>query len=89
MAARKTTPEYREQRKKLLALLQDAGINDVSGLEDLFKEMVGTVMENGLDGELENELGLFCVYGLKGFRYVCQSESEPSAHLFLSHSTLA
>ena len=48
MAARKITPERREQRKKLLALLQDAGINDVAGVEDLFKEMVGTVLENGL-----------------------------------------
>lgn len=57
MAARKITPERREQRKKLLELLQDAGINDVAGVEDLFKEMVGTVLENGLDGELEGELG--------------------------------
>ena len=57
MAARKITPERREQRKKLLELLQDAGINDVAGVEDLFKEMVGTVLENGLDGELESELG--------------------------------
>ena len=57
MAARKITPERREQRKKLLELLQDAGINDVAGVEDLFKELVGTVLENGLDGELESELG--------------------------------
>ena len=57
MATRKITPERREQRKKLLELLQDAGINDVAGVEDLFKEMVGTVLENGLDGELESELG--------------------------------
>ena len=56
MAARKITPERSEQRKKLLELLQDAGINDVAGVEDLFKETVGTVLENGLDGELESEL---------------------------------
>jgi transposase-like protein len=55
--ARKITPERREQRKKLLALLQDAGINDVEGVQDLFKEMVGTVLENGLEGELDDELG--------------------------------
>ena len=54
---RKITPERREQRKKLLALLQDAGINDVAGVQELFKEMVGTVLENGLEGELEDELG--------------------------------
>lgn len=55
--ARRITPERREQRKKLLALLQDAGINDVEGVQELFKEMVGTVLENGLEGELDEELG--------------------------------
>lgn len=57
MAKRKITPERREQRKKLLEMLQDAGINDVAGVQDLFKEMVSTVLENGLEAELENELG--------------------------------
>lgn len=57
MAARKITPERREQRKKLLELLQGAGINDVAGVQELFKEMVGTVLENGLEGELDEELG--------------------------------
>lgn len=57
MTRRKITPERREQRKKLLALLQDAGINDVAGVQELFKEMVGTVLENGLEGELDEELG--------------------------------
>ena len=55
--ARKITPERRERRKQLLALLQDAGINDVEGVQDLFKEMVGTVLENGLEGELDEKLG--------------------------------
>ena len=53
----KITPERREQRKKLLALLQDAGVKDVEGVQELFKEMVGTVLESGLEGELEDELG--------------------------------
>ncbi len=57
MARRKITPERREQRKKLLELLQDAGINDVAGVQELFKEMVSTVLENGLEGELDEELG--------------------------------
>jgi hypothetical protein len=56
MAVRKITPERREQRKKLLELLQGAGINDVAGVQELFKEMVGTVLENGL-----GVLGEFCV----------------------------
>jgi len=57
MTKRKITLERREQRKKLLELLQDAGINDVAGVQELFKEMVGTVLENGLEGELDEELG--------------------------------
>ena len=54
---RKITTERREQRKKLLALLQDAGISDVEGVQELFKEMVGTVLESGLEGEMDEELG--------------------------------
>jgi putative transposase len=57
MAKRKISPERREQRKKLLELLQDAGIDDVAGVQELFKEMVSTVLENGLEGELDDELG--------------------------------
>ncbi len=36
--ARKITPERRERRKQLLALLQDAGINDVEGVQDLLRK---------------------------------------------------
>lgn len=36
-----------------MALLQDAGIKDVEGVQELFKEMVGSVLENGLEGELD------------------------------------
>ncbi|WP_246517313.1 IS256 family transposase [Clostridium aciditolerans] len=38
-------------------MLQGAGINDVAGVQELFKEMVSTVLENGLEGELDDELG--------------------------------
>ena len=57
MAKRKISPERREQREKLLEMLQGAGINDVEGVQNLFKEMVSTVLENGLEAELEDELG--------------------------------
>ena len=49
MAQRKITPERREQRKRLLELLQGVGIKDVADVQELFKEMVGTVLENGLE----------------------------------------
>jgi len=57
VAKRRITPERREQRKKLLEMLQDAGINDVAGVQELFKEMVGTVLQNALEAELDEELG--------------------------------
>jgi len=38
-------------------MLQGAGINDVAGVQELFKEMVSTVLENGLEAELDEELG--------------------------------
>ena len=47
MAKRRITPERRAQRKKLLEMLQEAGIDDVAGVQELFKEMVSTVLENG------------------------------------------
>lgn len=55
--AKRISPERREQRKRLLELLEGAGITDVAGVQELFKEMVSTVLENGLEGELEEELG--------------------------------
>ena len=57
MAKRRITPERRAQRKKLLEMLQDTGIDDVAGVQEFFKEMVKTVLENGLEAELDEELG--------------------------------
>lgn len=57
MAKRKITPERRAQRKLLSEFLQGIGITDVAGVQELFKEMVSSVLENGLDGELDEELG--------------------------------
>lgn len=54
---KKISTERREQGKKLFERLQDAGINDVEGVKDLFKDIVSTVLESGLEAELEDELG--------------------------------
>lgn len=54
---KKISAERRKQRELLLEMLQGAGITDVAGVQELFKEMVSTVLENGLEGELEEELG--------------------------------
>jgi transposase-like protein len=37
--------------------MQQAGIENFKDVQEFFKEMVGTVLENGLEGELEEELG--------------------------------
>lgn len=37
--------------------MQVSGINDVTYVQELYKEMVSTVLENGLEGELEDEFG--------------------------------
>ena len=58
MGKDKRTPrERREQRKKLFEVMQQAGIENFEDVQEFFKEMVGTVLENGLEGELEEELG--------------------------------
>ena len=57
MAHRKRTPEERERRAKMTSFLQDLNVSSVEGVKDLFKELIGNVLENGLDGELEEELG--------------------------------
>ena len=53
----RTPRERREQRKKLFEVMQQAGIENFEDVQEFFKEMVGTVLENGLEGELEEELG--------------------------------
>ena len=47
----------RQRQAKLLAAMQEMGVSDVAGVQELFKEMVGTVLSAGLEGELEEELG--------------------------------
>ena len=47
----------RQRRKEISEMLGGLGVTDVNGLQDLFKEMIGTVLEEGLEGELDEELG--------------------------------
>ena len=51
--------ETRGQRKKELSeMLSGLGVKNVNDVQDLFKEMIGTVSEQGLDGEPEEESGV-------------------------------
>jgi len=55
-----TDPEKlakQERRAQMQELLKDYNIKDMADINELFKEMVGTVLENGLDAEMDEELG--------------------------------
>ena len=57
MAKRKRSPEELERRAKIRELLQISNISSMHDIQDLFKETIAEFMENGLDAELEEELG--------------------------------
>ena len=47
----------RQRRKELAGMLDGLGVKNVDDVQDLFKELIGTILEQGLDGEMEEELG--------------------------------
>lgn len=57
MSRRKRTPEEIARKAKVRELMQELDINDMSDINALFKEFVGDVLENGLEAELDEELG--------------------------------
>ncbi len=57
MARRNRDPEREAKREKMSNLLQELKVSSMEDIHDLFKEMIGTFLENGLEGELDEELG--------------------------------
>ena len=57
MVRKNRTPEENERRAKIRELLQLANIGSMDDIRNLFKETIAEFMENGLDAELEEELG--------------------------------
>ena len=57
MARRNRTPEENERRAKIRELLQASNINSMDDISDLFKETIEEFMENGLEAELDDQLG--------------------------------
>jgi len=56
LVKRRINPENegrRERREELTEFLDSVGVSEVTGVQDLFKEPVSSVPENGLEGELE------------------------------------
>ena len=57
MTRRNRSPEENERRAKIRELLQAANIGNMKDIQELFKETIAEFMENGLEAELDNELG--------------------------------
>ena len=57
MARRNRSPEENERRAKIRELLQASNISSMDDIQNLFKETIAEFMENGLDAELDDELG--------------------------------
>lgn len=57
MTRKKHTSEENARREKIRELLQMANIGSMDDIQSLFKGTIAEFMENGLDAELDNELG--------------------------------
>ena len=57
MARKNRTPEENARREKIRELLQIANIGSMEDIQSLFKETIAEFMENGLEAELDDELG--------------------------------
>lgn len=57
MARRKRTPEEDARREKIRELLQLANVGSMDDIHELFKDTIAEFMENGLEAELDDQLG--------------------------------
>ena len=57
MSRRKRTPEEEARREKIRELLQVSNIDSMADIQNLFKETIAEFMENGLEAELDEDLG--------------------------------
>lgn len=53
----KRTPEEMARREKIDEMLKAANVTSMADIQDLFKETIARFMENGLQSELDEELG--------------------------------
>ena len=57
MARKNRSPEETARREKIRELLQLADVSSMDDIQNLFKETIAEFMEDGLDAELDDELG--------------------------------
>ena len=64
MTRKNRSPEENARRAKIRELLLSSNISSMDDIHDLFKETIAEFMENGLEAELDDELG----YGRYDYR---------------------
>ena len=64
MTRKNRSPEENARRAKIRELLLSSNISSMNDIQDLFKETIVEFMENGLEAELDDELG----YGRYDYR---------------------
>ena len=57
MTRKNRTPEENARREKIRELLQMTNIGSMDDIQNLFKETIAEFIENGLEAELDDELG--------------------------------
>ena len=57
MSRKNRGPEEQARRAKIRELLQESNISSMDDIQNLFKETIAEFMENGLESELDEELG--------------------------------
>ena len=57
MSKRNRSPEEQARREKIRELLKLGNIGSMADIQNLFKETIAEFMENGLEAELDDELG--------------------------------
>lgn len=57
MSRKKRTAEENERREKIRELLKISNVGSMEDIQKLFKETIAEFMENGLEAELDEELG--------------------------------
>ena len=57
MAKSRITPEQKARRAQLGQLMAGAGIKSMEDIQELFKDMIASFVKQGLEGELDEELG--------------------------------
>jgi Transposase and inactivated derivatives len=57
MSRKTRNPEENERRAKIRELLVSSNVTSMADIHELFKESIAEFMENGLEAELDEELG--------------------------------